>query len=222
MSSLEKRCISSWKKHFSEFEFKIWNENNFDVNFCKFTKFAYEQKKYAFVSDVARIYALNSEGGIYLDTDMLFINPLPQKILDSRIFFGMESRDLYNAAIFGSHKGIPLLSSMLDIYCNLNSVDFEQFLIPQILTNELRNLKKGVDFISFSPEYFYPLPYKLRQFHYNKFITDKTIAIHLWNLSWRNIPSLNTGSQIIFLVKYWISYFYLPKSLKEYAKSTFY
>lgn len=35
-----------------------------------YTKQAYENKKYAFVSDVARLYALLNYGGIYLDTDV--------------------------------------------------------------------------------------------------------------------------------------------------------
>ena len=47
-----------------------WDESNFDINFCAYTAEAYKVKKYAFVSDVARLQALYNFGGIYLDTDV--------------------------------------------------------------------------------------------------------------------------------------------------------
>ena len=58
------KCISSWKKYMPHCEIKEWNENNFNVNMIKYTKEAYEYKKYAFVSDFARFYVLNQYGGI--------------------------------------------------------------------------------------------------------------------------------------------------------------
>ena len=70
LSKMAKKCIKSWKKYFPDFEIKQWNETNFDINICPFVKKAYENKKWAFVSDYARLYALYNEGGIYFDTDM--------------------------------------------------------------------------------------------------------------------------------------------------------
>ena len=65
-----KKCIKTWKKYLPDYEIKEWNEENFDVNVCPFVKEAYENKKWAMVSDYARIYALYQDGGIYLDTDV--------------------------------------------------------------------------------------------------------------------------------------------------------
>ena len=65
-----KSCISTWEKILPEYEIICWNETNFDVDICDFTREAYEVGKYAFVSDYVRFYALDKLGGIYLDTDM--------------------------------------------------------------------------------------------------------------------------------------------------------
>lgn len=62
-------CIESWKRKCPDYEIKLWNEDNFDVNSVPFIKQAYELKKYAFVADYVRMYALYYEGGIYMDSD---------------------------------------------------------------------------------------------------------------------------------------------------------
>jgi len=69
ISELGLRCIESWKKELPDFELKKWDETNFPIDDYSFAKEAYRQEKYAFVADVARLYALQHEGGVYLDTD---------------------------------------------------------------------------------------------------------------------------------------------------------
>lgn len=70
MPQLAKDCIASWHKYMPEWEYKLWNEDNFDVNSIPYTKEAYEARKYAFVTDYVRLYALYTEGGVYMDTDV--------------------------------------------------------------------------------------------------------------------------------------------------------
>ena len=62
------KCIDSWKKYLPDYEFKLWNEETFDVNSCQFAKEAFELKKWAFVSDYARIEAIYKYG-VVLGTD---------------------------------------------------------------------------------------------------------------------------------------------------------
>lgn len=57
-----KRCMKTWKKHLDGYEIIEWNEDNFDINSHPFVKAAYEAKKWAFVSDYIRAYALYNEG----------------------------------------------------------------------------------------------------------------------------------------------------------------
>ncbi len=58
------KCIDSWKKHCPDYEIIEWNEDNFDVNMIPYTKEAYKNKKWAFVSDYARLWVINNRGGI--------------------------------------------------------------------------------------------------------------------------------------------------------------
>lgn len=84
------KCIKSWKKYFPDYTIKEWNESNFDINMFQYTKDAYLSKKWAFVSDVARLYALYTEGGIYFDTDVEVIRSF-DGILDGKVVVGLES-----------------------------------------------------------------------------------------------------------------------------------
>lgn len=70
MPELAKKCIASWHEYMPDWEYKLWNEDCFDVNSVAYAKEAYEAKKYAFVSDYVRLEALHAEGGVYLDTDV--------------------------------------------------------------------------------------------------------------------------------------------------------
>ena len=69
MPQLAKDCIASWHKFMPDWEYRLWNEDNFDVNSVLYTKEAYEAKKYAFVSDYVRLKVLYEEGGVYFDVD---------------------------------------------------------------------------------------------------------------------------------------------------------
>lgn len=51
------KCIQTWKDNMPDYKIKEWNESNFDVEMMPYTSEAYFAKKYAFVSDVARLYA---------------------------------------------------------------------------------------------------------------------------------------------------------------------
>jgi len=59
------RCMDSWKVHLPDYEIKEWNEDNFNVHINNFTLQAYQMKKWAFVSDYARLHILYHYGGIY-------------------------------------------------------------------------------------------------------------------------------------------------------------
>lgn len=87
--NLIKHCISSWKKRLPDYEIKEWNEHNFDVNMAPLCREAYAAKKWAFVADYCRIYALATEGGIYLDTDIIILKPFDD-ILDYQFYSSQE------------------------------------------------------------------------------------------------------------------------------------
>lgn len=113
-----KKCIKTWKKHLKDYEFIEWNEKNFDINSNSFVKKMYENKKWAFVSDYVRAYAIYNYGGIYLDTDVFVIDKL-DSLLNSRAFVGFEAPEYPFTAVFGAEKEHPLIKDILDYYTNL-------------------------------------------------------------------------------------------------------
>lgn len=145
-----KHCIDSWKKYLPEYEIVEWNEDNFDINICDFTKKAYEEKKWAYVSDVARFFVLYNEGGIYMDTDVEVYDKL-DRFLDCGGFIGFESQHYLSTATIGSEKGNPVIKLLLDYY---KCIDFKLYPVwtdyikyeetsPCIVTNLMSLL--GVD-----------------------------------------------------------------------------
>lgn len=87
-----KKCIASWRKFLPDYEIKEWNESNFDVNSIKYTREAYKLKKYAFVSDYARMWILYNNGGLYFDTDVELIKPIDDIVARGN-FMGREAQD---------------------------------------------------------------------------------------------------------------------------------
>lgn len=87
------RYIESWKKFLPNYEIKEWNETNFDIDCCPYVQEAYQEKKYAFVSDYARLYALYHHGGVYLDTDVEVMKELSPLLNKGDCIFGFEEKN---------------------------------------------------------------------------------------------------------------------------------
>lgn len=83
------KCITSWKKFMPDYKLKLWDEDSFDIDGFLYTKEAYECKKYAFVSDVARLLALKKDGGLYLDVDFVVYRSF-DPLLIYKAFAGFE------------------------------------------------------------------------------------------------------------------------------------
>ncbi|MFR5870886.1 MAG: glycosyltransferase family 32 protein [Alistipes sp.] len=97
------KCIESWKKFLPDYKLMLWNEDNYDVNSIKFTRQAYQKKKYAFVIDRS-LQLLREHGGIWLDTDIEIIKNL-DPLLELPAFMSFESDTLLHTGIVGSEKG---------------------------------------------------------------------------------------------------------------------
>ena len=141
-----RQCIASWRKHLPDYQIKLWDMESMDYNAIPFTREALLHKKWAFVSDYVRLYALYHEGGIYLDSDVRAFGKL-DKLLDNGFFSGLEMRDkehtqIYmEAAIMGSTQGHPFIKECLDIYNRRHFIKKDGTLdlspIPTILSEVL-------------------------------------------------------------------------------------
>jgi mannosyltransferase OCH1-like enzyme len=142
---LVKRCLRSWKRKLPDYTIREWNKNSFDFNSVPFVKEAIEQKKWAFAADYMRLYALYTEGGIYLDSDVEVLKKF-DTYLTHKFFTGTEpyikNNQIYydiEAAIMGSEKGHPFLKECLDSYNNMHFVGTKQETICHFMS---RNLEK--------------------------------------------------------------------------------
>ena len=186
MNERSKLCIESWRKFLPDYKIIEWNEDNFDINCNNWVKHSYENKKYAFTSDFARLWALYQNGGIYMDTDVELYKPLDE-FLNNEGFIGFEDIHYLSSGTIGSEKGNPYIKYLLEYY---NCIDFKlynnwhdyidyQRTSPCILSNlfELLGLDRDKD-IEQHLEHFtiYPRSY----FH----TQNEGYAYHSWNGSW--------------------------------------
>ncbi len=173
------RCIESFKVFAPDCEIKEWNEDNFDVSAHPYTKAAYAEKKWAFVSDYARLKVLFEEGGIYLDTDMLLVKEISPLFAYSA-FLGKEDDVHLSAGIIGSVPGHGFIGDVLKAYDSLT----ERIPIPRILTDTYRG--RTYDMVVFHKEYFYPFSAENIHLFKGTNIPKETYAVHMWNYSWGN------------------------------------
>lgn len=99
MPELAQKCIASWKQYLPDYELRLWNEDTFDLNLYPYAREAYDNRKFAFVTDVVRLWALNEFGGIYMDTDVEILKPLDD-LLHLPAFTGYEA-SLSHAPVTG-------------------------------------------------------------------------------------------------------------------------
>lgn len=113
------KCIESWKKNLSDYKIKEWNEDNFDLNLYPYVREAYNAKKFAFVTDVVRLYALYNEGGVYMDIDVEVLKPL-DSILHYEAVSGFENDKNIPTGLMASVKGQKFIKECLEEYDNLH------------------------------------------------------------------------------------------------------
>mgnify|MGYP005759552045 CR=1 FL=1 len=188
-----KRCINSWKEILSDYEIIEWNEKNYDLFKNKFCTQAYEQKKFAFVSDVVRLDVMYEYGGIYLDTDVMVYKTFDE-ILDNKCVFGFEEKEYVATSFMAAEKKCEFIERFLEYYQNQTFIKDKK---PDMETNVVKltkllldiGLKKNGEFqvlpsniVVYPQVYFSPYDYINC---YSK-RTNETICEHLFNVSWQS------------------------------------
>ena len=116
------RCVDSWKKFCPDYDIRIWNASTYDVQKSKYMEQAYNAKKWAFVSDYARLDVIYQYGGIYLDMDVEVIRPL-DKLLRFNSFFGIDEWGNVDLGTgFGAIAGNAFVGELLKCYDNRSFV----------------------------------------------------------------------------------------------------
>lgn len=146
-------CISTWEKHFPDYEIIEWNNEKFKGISNKYAEEAFANKRWAFVSDYIRLHALYHEGGIYLDTDVEVTNNFDRFMnLD---FFSCH--EFYNnncwpitSAVMGAKKNSRIIGDLIDIY---DEISFKTKRGLDLTANTQRITKYLESRFNIQPEY---------------------------------------------------------------------
>lgn len=133
--------INKWHDIYPDYRIIEWNEENFDINKYEFTKQAYFAKKYAFVSDVARLHALIEYGGFYFDTDIIACKPFDDKILNARAVLGFEQDIYISTAFMACEKGHPFFQEFIKMYTYRNFFEIKYLFKRKHFYNQTPNVK---------------------------------------------------------------------------------
>lgn len=115
LDELAQHCIATWKRIHPDFEIIEWNENNAPIADNAYVKDAFEQKKWAFVSDYVRSKVMYDHGGIYMDTDMELKMPLDE-FMDHQAVCGFEVKGVPYSAFWMAEPGHKLAKDFVDYY----------------------------------------------------------------------------------------------------------
>ena len=189
-------CIATWKEMLPDYELILWDRKKFDITKFDFVEKAYNDGMYAFACDFIRAFAVWSEGGFYLDTDVkIFKKNCLDEYLEYDFVTSIELEDpdegiQMNPAFFGGSAGNQLCIDVMEKYQEIdyNKLDFIlpfKNSAPVIYTSALNKyayLKTddtqvicGGRYLILSREIIAPVPNQ---------ITDNTIACHYCLSAW--------------------------------------
>ena len=188
--------IEEWKRRLPDYEFRLWNEDNFDIALTPYVREAYLSRNYAFVSDVCRIHALLTCGGIYLDTDVELLKSF-DPYLHHRSFCSWEGSRI-GMSIMGAQKGEKWLQLAMDYYRKRHFINsFGHPVRTPITRTALERWLPLVDEAD-RPE-IYPMEVfgGVQAAEGGMTGNDATVAVHHFNASWRKHRTLPQRIRII-------------------------
>lgn len=119
MPELVQNCIASWHTYMPDWEYRLWTEDNFDIAAAPtYVQEAYAAKKYAFVSDYVRLWALEREGGLYMDVDFEVYKSFGDLIDKYDAFAGYEGskKNPVMMGVIAAKAHHPWIQGMLQTY----------------------------------------------------------------------------------------------------------
>ncbi len=202
---MEQKCIASWRRVLPDYQIILWNEQNFDINSVSYVKEAYEQKKYAFVSDYVRMYALYNFGGVYFDTDVEVLKSL-DGFLNDVAFIGFENRTMIGTGIIGAEKHAPIFKKMLNYYNTHSFIDgngnMDTTTNVQIISQMLKeqgfephNMEQILPEIHIYERYVF-CPKKMDDGTFA--VTEQSVTIHKFAGSWLTEREKRRGTNLIW------------------------
>ncbi len=192
MPELALKCIDSWHKFMPDYQYKLWNEDNFDIESVPYVKEAYESRKFAFVTDYVRLYALFTEGGIYMDTDVEVLKPYDD-LLSLPGFTGYEGSKFMPpvTGTMASEPGNAWVKEQLEAYDSLHFIKPDGSLDTTTNTVRISEIMKKGGFVQngkkqvYKDMHIFPVDYFCpRQTTGEYMLTENTYCDHHFMGSW--------------------------------------
>ena len=196
-----KTYIDKWKEVLFDYMFTEWNESNFDLtsqNTPEYVKEAYRLKKWAFVSDYVRLYALYNFGGIYLDTDVEVLKKF-DSLLENTVFFGAESEFSLCTATIGAVSKNEFILRLMHLYDNKKFLgsdgSIDKTPNSQLLYSFVKqdgycyseDIFRGDSYVIYPSDYFFPI----NCYTHRECRTKNTYSIHHYAGTWKSSREKN-------------------------------
>jgi mannosyltransferase OCH1-like enzyme len=109
------KIIQTWIDYHPGWTVKIWDDTSIKTLKIKHLKlFAlFPSKRYNQKSDLLRLEILYAFGGVYVDCDIICVNPVPLSILKTNFTITVEKQKLLSNAFMGAAKHSPLLLDIM-------------------------------------------------------------------------------------------------------------
>ena len=203
LTPLADECLASWKAAMHDWQIMRWDESNFDIATAPlYVRQAYEARKYAFVSDYVRLWALEQYGGVYVDTDVKVLKSY-EPLLNDTGFIGLEESKAHlpGTCVMGCEAHCQWVKDMLALYDGIlffrpdgsldQTTNVERMGV--VMMKELRN--EGMNENKYWKQNQYIEEWGLRVYTHDYFSpitstrvmrkTENTYSIHYFAESWR-------------------------------------
>jgi hypothetical protein len=192
------KCLESWGKYLPDYKIIKWDSKSFDMDRIQWTKEAFNEKKYAYVTDYLRFYILYNCGGIYLDADVEVLKSF-NDLLINESFIGFEYTSVPEAAVIGAVKGCLWIKRCMDFYNTLSFYNkngkqrmmavpiYMRAIMERHYKMKIRDngkIQKIDGMILYPYNYFSPKNYNTNVID----IDENTYCIHHFNNSWLKVP----------------------------------
>ena len=197
MTPLAEECFASWKATMPDWTIMRWDESNFNIAAAPlYVRQAYEARKFAFVSDYVRLWALELYGGVYVDTDVKALKSY-EPLLGDTAFIGLEESKAHlpGTCVMGCEPHCQWVRDMLALYDDIEFVKEEGSLD---MTTNVTRIGSFLQTKGFEPcrDAQYLPEYGLRIYTHDYFSpitstrvmrkTKNTYSIHYFAESWRD------------------------------------
>ena len=197
LTPLAEECLASWKAMMPDWEIMRWDESKFDIATAPlYVRQAYEARKFAFVSDYVRLWALEQYGGVYVDTDVKVLKSY-EPLLNDTAFIGLEESKAHlpGTCVIGCESHCQWVKDMLALYDDIEFVKADGSLDMTTNVDRIGKYLISKGFIPSRDAQYLPY-YGLRIYTHDYFSpitstrvmrkTKNTYSIHYFAESWRD------------------------------------